>query len=173
MNATHPLGEILRDGDRVGLRYERHLAHPPERLWRALTESEDLRHWMPVDLVGPREEGAEISVPFWPDVAAKHGIEEPSLPGRILTWDPPRTFSWMWDTDTLLFELDPTDTGTRLVFTTWIVTTPGYDLTAAGYHVCLDQLVELVDRGTAPPFVDTDPTMYELAYRELFGADAG
>ncbi|MCB0997255.1 MAG: hypothetical protein KDB21_19305, partial [Acidimicrobiales bacterium] len=60
-----------------------------------------------------------------------------------------------------------------LVFTTWIVTTPGYDLTAAGYHVCLDQLVELVDRGTVPPFVDTDPTVYIDAYQELFGTDAG
>ena len=31
---TNRLGEILRDGDRYGLRYERRLRHPPEKVWR-------------------------------------------------------------------------------------------------------------------------------------------
>jgi hypothetical protein len=34
----HPLGQILRDGEGLGLRFERDLAAPPERVWSALTE---------------------------------------------------------------------------------------------------------------------------------------
>lgn len=172
MTPRHPLGRLLRDGDRVGLRFERDLAHPPERVWRALTESDDLRHWMPCDIVGRREAGAAIRLPFWPDVAAKHQIEDADLPGRILTWDPPHTFAWRWDTDDLIFELTPTATGTRLVFTTWIGRTPGVELTAAGYHVCFDQLVTLLDDGSAPPFVDVDPSPYEALYAPFAEANA-
>jgi hypothetical protein len=40
MNPDHPLRQVLQEGDTIGLRYERHLMHPSERVWRALTESE-------------------------------------------------------------------------------------------------------------------------------------
>ena len=169
MTASHPLGEVVRDGDTVGLRYERRLAHPPERVWRALTESDQLRHWLPADIVGERREGASVEVQFWPAVVDKYEIPEPTMSGRILVWDPPRRFSWMWDRDTLDFRLEPSEEGTLLVFTTWVVdTTAGIDKTAAGYHVCLDQLVALVDTDDPPPFVDQDPTPYEVRYAPLF-----
>lgn len=166
MNPRHPYGEILRDGERIGLRFERRLAHGPERVWRALTESDQLRHWLPCDIVGPREAGASITARFWPAVTEKYSIDEPSLPGEILTWDPPKVFAWRWDTDTLHFELEPTDDGTLLVFTTWIGETPGIDQTAAGYHVCFDQLIDLVATDDPGRFIDQDPTGYEVAYAE-------
>jgi uncharacterized protein YndB with AHSA1/START domain len=168
MSTDHPLGDVLRDGGTIGLRFERDLAHPPERVWRAITESDQLQHWLPVDIVGERRQGAALQLPFWPAVVDKYEIADATSTGRILTWDPPRTFSWMWERDTLIFELHPTDAGTRLVFTTWVVdTTAGVDRTAAGYHLCLDQLLTLVDTGTPPPFVDQDPTPYEAAYAAL------
>ena len=168
MTADHRLGEVLHDGDTFGLRYERRLAHPPERVWRAITESGQLEHWMPIDIVGDRREGASVQMTFWPAVVDKYEIADHSLSGRILTWDPPRTFSYMWGPDTLIFELHPIDTGTRLVFTTWVVdTTAGVHRTAAGYHVCLDQLVALLDTDDPPPFVDQDPTQYEMTYSAL------
>ena len=173
MNADDHLGQIIHDGDTIGLRFERHLRHSPERVWRALTESDQLEHWLPVDIVGERRAGAEVQVPFWPAVVDKYQMPDTTMPGRILTWDPPRTFSWMWDTDTLVFELEPTETGTRLVFTTWVVdTTAGVDKTAAGYHHCLHQLVALLDTGQAPPFVDGDPTVNEEIYARLLAAES-
>jgi uncharacterized protein YndB with AHSA1/START domain len=166
MTSTHPLGDILRDDDgRVGLRFERLLSHPPERVWRALTESDQLRHWMPCDIVGPREEGAEVLVRFWDDVAAIHAIEDPILTGRIVTWDPPSRFVWQWDDELLTFVLEPHAGGTRLTLTVRIGTkAPGAPLVAAGYHVCLDQLVTLVDTGDAPPFIEADASGYEAIY---------
>jgi uncharacterized protein YndB with AHSA1/START domain len=168
MTATdprHPLGQLIHSDDGPHLRFERDLAHAPERVWRALTESDDLRHWMPCDIVGPREAGAEVVVPFWDDVAEKHSIEDPVLAGRIVTWEPHTRFAWEWDDELLTFDLEPTPTGTRLTLEVRLGSKgPGADLVLAGYHVCLDQLVTLVDTGTAPPFVDTDPAPYEALY---------
>ena len=163
------LGELIHDGDRTGLRFVRDLAHGPERVWRALTDSDQLRYWLPVDIVGQREAGASVRAPFWPDVAEKYEIEDADLPGEILVWDPPRTFSWQWDTDSLTFELEPTDTGTRLVFTTWIGGGPSVHLVAAGYQVCFDQLTTLVRDDTAPPFIDQDAGAFEAVYAAEFG----
>jgi uncharacterized protein YndB with AHSA1/START domain len=171
VNSKHPFGEVLRDGDTVMLRYERHMPHPVERVWRAITDSDQLRHWLPVDIVGERIQGADVHATFWPDVAAKYQIESPTLPAKILVWDPPHTFSWTWDRDTLTFELVPTETGTRLVFTTWVVdTTAGVDKTGAGYHVCLDQLVTLVETDDPTPFVDVDPRDLERHYATLLAS---
>jgi uncharacterized protein YndB with AHSA1/START domain len=168
MSPQHPLGEIIRDGDRVGLRFERRLGHRPERVWRALTESDQLQHWLPTDIVGERAAGATLELPFWPAVAEKYDIDEPTMSGSILTWDPPRTFSWMWDTDELTFRLDPIEGGTLLTFTTWVDKGPGLASTAAGYHVCFDQLTDLLDTDQPAPFIDQDPVPYEQIYTETF-----
>lgn len=167
---THDrLGTVVRDGDRISLAYERRLRQPPEKVWRALTESENLRHWFPADIVGERRTGASVTLPFWPDgaEASKETLEragvEPSsfdfdeaLPGTIQTYDPPRLFELVWgnpegEPDILRFELEPADGGTRLLFTTW----PGepgplgHGGTGAGWHACLDALEHLVNTGTA------------------------
>jgi uncharacterized protein YndB with AHSA1/START domain len=161
----HPLGQLEHSGDGKRLRFERQLAHPPERVWRALTESDELRHWMPCDIVGPREAGAEVVVPFWDDVAEKYSIEDPVLSGRIVTWEPQRRFAWEWDDELLTFDLEPSDAGTRLTLVVRLGSkSPGADKVLAGYHVCLDQLVALVDTGSAPPFIDADPAPYEALY---------
>ena len=84
-------------------------------------------------------------------------------------WDPPRTFSWKWATDTLIFELHPTRRPALAWCSPpgWSTPTAGVEKTAAGYHVCLDQLVSLVETDKPPPFIDADPTEYEKAYAYL------
>lgn len=96
MNPEHPLGEVLRDGDTFGLRFERRLAHAPERVWRAITESDQLQHWLPTDIVGERREGASLQLPFWPAVVDKHELADSTLTGRILIWDPPRAAEYAY-----------------------------------------------------------------------------
>jgi uncharacterized protein YndB with AHSA1/START domain len=159
------MGEVVRDGDRTGLRYERRLAHPAEKVWRAITESEHLRHWFPADIVGERRTGARVSMPFWPESvergaaeleAAGIDLDDAVLPGEIRAWDPPRLFELIWgdsqgSSDLLRFELEPEGDSTRLVFTTWLGEPgpAGHAGTGAGYHVCLDELQELLDTGSA------------------------
>ena len=166
---THPLGEIVRRSDgTTSLRFERELAGSAERVWRALTESDQLRHWMPCDIVGPREAGAEVGAPFWDDVITKYSIENAVLAGRIVTWDPPSTFAWEWDDELLTFSLEPNAAGTHLVLTVDLGNkSPEVHQVAAGYHICLDQLCALVDTDDPPPFIDADPSRYEFIYAEL------
>lgn len=49
-NDTDRLGRGRREGGQISLRYVRELRHSPEKVWAALTESEQLRAWMPIDL---------------------------------------------------------------------------------------------------------------------------
>ncbi len=88
-------------------------------------------------------------------------------------WDPPEVFESAWDTDLLRWELAPDGDGTVLTFTTWLgeVGHPA-EKTAAGYHVCLDQLAELVATATVvQPLVAVDVAPLEERYRELTEAD--
>lgn len=169
-DATEPdLGTIERTDGGYVVRFERTLRHPPAKVWRALTESEHLAHWMPCDIVGERAAGAAIELPFWPDHVERYGIETPSLDGRIEVWDPPSVFEWWWSTDRLRWELEATDVdgapGTVLRFCTWLGPVgKGAANAAGGYHACLDNLQLLLDTGTAPPLVDVDVSPFEQAY---------
>jgi uncharacterized protein YndB with AHSA1/START domain len=166
-------GELIHDGDRPGLRFVRHYPHPRERVWRALTESDQLRHWMPCDIVGDRAQGAAITLPFWPGHVEKYGIEEPVLTGRIELWDPPRRFGWTWGGDLQVFELVAVEGGTRLVFTTWPEDPDpaGIASSAGGYHLCLAELAVLLDTGTAPPMTEVDAVAFRWSadYGRLLG----
>ena len=165
MQPEHPLASVERTADGWTVVFVRRLAHRPDKVWRALTESEHLRHWMPCDIVGERREGATIELPFWPAHNDRYGPDLPTLAGVIRVWDPPRVLKWSWDTDVLRFELEPTDDGTTLTFTTHLgPDDQGAANTAAGYHACLDNLVELLDTGTAPPLVDVDAGTNEERY---------
>ena len=166
---SEALGTVERHDGGFLLRYERDLAHPREKVWRAITESEHLVEWMPCDMVGERRAGATIDLTFRPDVVQRYEIETPTVAGRIEVWEPPSVFQWWWDTDRLRFELEEVAGGTRLRLSTWLGPegdAPAYSA-AAGYHVCLAHLRELLDTGAAPPLIDADPTELEAAYKEL------
>ena len=166
-----PMGTVHQDGEVVVLRYERDLAHPAEKVWRAITESEHLRHWFPADIVGERVAGAELRFVFWPEALDHAGeeieatgvsLDDPQLPGRMVTWEPPRLLELTWDTEHLRFELEPIGAGTALRVTVR-ASEPGprgYESTAAGYHTCLDALADHL-AGTSPSIFD-DPRTASL-----------
>jgi uncharacterized protein YndB with AHSA1/START domain len=165
------LGEVIRDGERTGLRFVRRFDHPLEKVWAAITESDGFRAWMPCDMVGERRAGAEITLPFWPAQVEKYEIAEPVLTGRIEVWDPPRVFQWTWGGDVLRFELEPDGGATVLRFTTWLETADAQSTVsqAAGYHVCLSELGHWLDTAVARPLPDIDHLVHDLeaAYARL------
>lgn len=67
-----PLGRV-HPGDPPALEFVRRLAHPMERVWRALTEREHLLSWMPCDIIGDRRE---------PDGDHTELTLRPGCPGR-------------------------------------------------------------------------------------------
>jgi uncharacterized protein YndB with AHSA1/START domain len=42
---------LLTDRGRPAIRLERHLADPPDLVWQALTEPEQLRSWFPCEVI--------------------------------------------------------------------------------------------------------------------------
>lgn len=169
---TETLGQALREGDRLGVRYERMLRHPPERVWRALTESEHLAAWFPADIVGSRRAGAAIDVVFWPAMVERYSIEETVVPGHILSWDPFSRFEYDWGGDVVRFDLEPVDGGTQLVLVVWLgeeSLQTGSHRAAAGYHRCLDALVAHLEPGEDLSLLDVETAALEAEYEQLVG----
>ena len=93
---------LLTDRARPSIRLERHLPDPPEIVWRALTEREQLRRWFPCDVIvsgGRWEIGAAITFPFRPEVM------DLTLAGEVLEVDEPNVLAFTWGEDALRFEL--------------------------------------------------------------------
>jgi len=53
-------GQLEAGGDSWRLRFTRSLPHPPEKVWRALTEPEHLDAWFPTTIEGDRQAGAAL-----------------------------------------------------------------------------------------------------------------
>jgi uncharacterized protein YndB with AHSA1/START domain len=98
MSAKDELGRLSTDGGRYRLSFTRFLPHPPEKVWRAITESEHLAAWFPARIEGDRRAGAPLRFVFEED-------EGPTLDGVVNTFDPPRAFAFTWGPETLRFEL--------------------------------------------------------------------
>jgi uncharacterized protein YndB with AHSA1/START domain len=139
------LGTLTSTTDgRWQLRYTRHLAHAPERVWRALTEDDELAAWFPSTIEGERRAGAPLRFRFDKDGdEAEHG--------EMLTFDPPRLLELRWGTDELRFELTPVDGGTELVLVDTFDEQGKAARDGAGWHECLD-LLPAVLAGDPPPF---------------------
>lgn len=160
---TNGQGELVRGGERPRLRFERRLAHPPERVWRALTEDADLAAWFPTTIEGDREAGATLHFNF-------RGGEAEGFEGRLLTWEPTILLEFEWGPDDhLRFELRPDGDGTLLIFTDDFTPVGKAARDGAGWHSCFDGLAAHLD-GTTPPerrWEEVHP-----AYVERFGAEA-
>jgi uncharacterized protein YndB with AHSA1/START domain len=131
----------LPDG-RYVMRIERVLPHPPEKVWRGLTEVEHLRVWF-VEIVDYDRsaltftEGAELS--FVPRTDAAIGQ------GRVTRADPPRLLEYTWDEEVLRWELEPVDGGCRLVFTNILGDRGTAEAVESGWHTGLDRLAARLD----------------------------
>jgi uncharacterized protein YndB with AHSA1/START domain len=158
-------GTLDLDGPDPVLRFTRHLPHPPEKVWRALTEPEHLRNWFPTDIHGERRTGAPLTFAF------RNG-EGPELDGRMLAYDPHTLLELQWGDDELLrFELTPTDDGTatllRFANTFKDLGTGARD--AAGWHHCLHHLAADLD---GHPSDEAIWEQVEPWYLEHFPAEA-
>src|SRR5438270_11714902 len=89
----------VEDG-RWELTFVRRLAHPPEKVWRALTEPEHLAAWFPTDIEGDRAAGARLRFVF------RNG-EGPETDGEILLYDPPWGLVYRWGEEIIRFRIEP------------------------------------------------------------------
>ncbi|GLW07001.1 hypothetical protein Misp01_21310 [Microtetraspora sp. NBRC 13810] len=158
-------GTLVTTGDgRFALRFERRLGHPRAKVWRALTEADQLRAWFAQILdydrfrLDPRA-GAEIA--FVP----RAGLGLPAGRGEVLRADPPRLLEYTWDAETLRWELEADgETGCLLVLTNIFGDRDSAVALGAGWHAGLDLLAALLDgRPAEPPAMEPLLAGYERA----------
>ena len=161
---THD-GTLEHVEDRWQLRFTRRLPHPPDKVWRALTEPEHLAAWFPTEIHGERAAGAPLRFVFRSDKA-------PPFEGEMLTYDPPRTLEFRWGPDVLRFDLEPDGDGTVLTLVDRLEAQGKAARDAAGWHSCLDVLEHHL-RGEQPPWpADERWADVHPSYVERFGPEA-
>ena len=157
---------LITDGGRPGVRLVRHLTDPPEVVWRAVTEREQLRSWFPCDVVvtgGRWEVGAAITFVFPPEVI------DMTLSGEVLVVDEPRLLAFTWGEETLRFALEAEEGGTCLILVDELPA--GFAArNAAGWEECLDRLAGL-DR--APDAWQARFDRYAAAFEPAIGPQQG
>ncbi|MGD0439653.1 MAG: SRPBCC family protein [Acidimicrobiales bacterium] len=124
------------------LRFERHLGHAVERVWRALTEAGELARWFPGEVEIDLNIGGKVQF-------TNNGldIDAELLPtdGTVIELDAPRLLAFTWGKDLLRFELTPLQHGCTLVFTHSFENRASAPRSAAGWNVCIDSLVAWLD----------------------------
>lgn len=145
------LGQITReDGDTCAVRLERELAAETEDVWAAITDPDELKHWLAPTELDARV-GGEVKIDF--EKAQQNGS---IVRGTVRICDPSRTLEYDWDEggDTrsvLRLELEPTEEGTRIILTHRLLNedeVPGF---AAGWHAHLEALRDVLGGMRAHP----------------------
>jgi uncharacterized protein YndB with AHSA1/START domain len=160
-------GRLEQNGDQWQVHFTRRLPHPPEKVWKALTEPEHLKAWFPNDIEGEWKEGAALRHVF-------RNEEAPDMKGEIRVFEPPAVLEFTWGDDVLRFELRAEDDGdtTVLDFVDVLEDVGKGARDGAGWHVCLDALDAHL-RGESIDTQDMDvwKPVHE-AYVEQFPAEA-
>lgn len=162
---------ILQDRDgRVALRFERPLPHPSERVWRALTERQELSAWHPSPFEFEPAPGGPVRY------VAGEGFPE-FADGEVIEYDPPRVLAYTWGEDRLRWELHPREDGCLLVLTHTFDDRFKAARDGAGWHICLRWLARFLDgaatgRGEDVEGVPRDWRELNREYEQRFGISA-
>jgi uncharacterized protein YndB with AHSA1/START domain len=166
-----PSHAVLQEREgRWALCFERLLEQPPERVWGALTNHDELFEWHPTPFELEPAAGGRVSYRPTP--------EGPEMPdGRVLEYDPPRLLAHTWGDDELRWELTAHESGCVLRLTHTFDDRLKAARDGAGWHLCLDALSSSLE-GVSKPQRGTDPGLPDRwselnrDYQERFGISA-
>jgi uncharacterized protein YndB with AHSA1/START domain len=162
--------EVRKDGDKWTLILVRELRHPPEKVWKALTEPASLREWAPFD--ADRSLGAAGLVRLRTVGAPTPQTSET----RVTRAEEPRLLEYRWGDHDIRWQLEPLSGGTRL--TLWHNIDRGFiSMGAAGWHICLDVLERLLADDPIGRIVAGDAMKFgwprlNTEYAKQFGVEA-
>jgi len=139
------MGVARKSSDGYDITFERHIEHPLADVWAMLTEPDKIGTWFcaRVELEG-RVGGAMIE---------HHDHVGMDVFGEVTRWEPPHVFEHSWwfgdatesPRDSVLWQLFPEESGTRLALTDRRQSLDGVEGGLAGRHICLDVLSAVLD----------------------------
>jgi uncharacterized protein YndB with AHSA1/START domain len=164
--------EVRKEGEKWTLVLVRELAHPPEKVWQALTEPEHLRQWAPFD--SDRSLATVGTAKLSTVGAPKPQISET----QVKRADAYKLLELNWGGQDLRWQLEPLGSGgTRL--TLWHNIDRGFiSMGAAGWHICFDVLERLLVGHPIGRIVGAEALKHEgwqrlnVEYAKQFGVEA-
>jgi uncharacterized protein YndB with AHSA1/START domain len=147
------------------LRYRRRLAHPQQKVWRALTEDAHLAEWFPTTIEGERTAGAPLHF------SLREGEGQP-FDGEMLAFEAPSLMELRWADDVLRFELSADGSGCVLELTVTFPENAKAARDGAGWHVCLERLGSVCDEAPLPWRPADRWRVVHRSYVERFGPAA-
>ncbi len=161
--------EVRKDGEKWTLVLVRELQHPPEKVWRAITDPVHLREWAPFD--ADRCLGTTGQVKLTTVGTPTPHVTE----SQVKRAEAPRLLEYSWGGNDLRWELEPRGDGTRL--TLWHNIDRGFiSMGAAGWHICFDVLDRLltdqpIGRIVAGEAMKFDWPRLNAEYAQQFGIE--
>jgi uncharacterized protein YndB with AHSA1/START domain len=145
----------------------RDLRHSPAKVWKALTDPEQLKQWAPFDAdqnlgtAGTKAILSTVGANFVSETTVKRADREKAL-------------EYTWGGGDMRWELEPTPSGTRL--TLWAQINRGFiSMGASGWHICFDVLDHLLSGDPIGRIAGPDALQVEgwdrlnAEYAEQFG----
>ena len=167
MSGNYALGSaygasVEKDGDQWTLVLVRELKHAPSKVWSALTDPEQLKHWAPFDTdknLGSAGTHANLTTVGAPQLHVTETV--------VKRAEAPRVLEYTWGGRDVRWELEPNGSGTRL--TLWASIDKNYiAMGAAGWHLCLDVLDHMLDGDPIGRIVGMDAMKVE-GWQRLLG----
>jgi len=163
--------EVRKQGNDWTLLLVRELRHPPEKVWRALTDPEQLREWAPFDADRTLDTSGPVKL-------TTVGAPTPQVSETtVKRAEPPKLLEYNWGGNDIRWQLEPVAGGTRLTlwhnidrrFISW---------GAAGWHICFDVLdrflgSEPIGRMVGPEVLKNEGWQrLNAAYAKQFGVES-
>jgi uncharacterized protein YndB with AHSA1/START domain len=129
-------GTLIDHEGRPAVRFRREFTQPAGRVWDAITKPDDLAHWFPFKVrMEPKVGGA---IEFYDDP------KQPDFhsSGTILIYQPPTQLAYSWQASELHFMIETTGDGCVLTLTEVLEARDTAARNAAGWEVCLGELVK-------------------------------
>ncbi|MCW7940824.1 toxin [Streptomyces hygroscopicus] len=124
---------LTLDDGRPAVRFSRVYDHPLDRVWRFVTEPDELAQWFPSRAEFDLRPGGTVRFSGDPNM--------PVSTGTVVAVDPPRHLSFEWGGDELRFDLEPLDDRrTRFTLTDVLGEQNTAARNGAGWEVCLTAL---------------------------------
>ncbi|ADB32620.1 Activator of Hsp90 ATPase 1 family protein [Kribbella flavida DSM 17836] len=139
---------LTTENGRTVLRMERRLAHPPEKVWRALTDPAELAHWYPALVEADLRLDGRIVFTFAD--GEDDFVDDPDNTGVIRAYDPPRLLEFTWGSEVQRWEVTPTAEGCVLALTSTYDDRASSASLTSGWILCLDALDKALGGSAVP-----------------------